>query len=351
MRAIAAVVIAGLLGVAVPVLAFASLVLPSPSGPYAVGRVTHDWTDAARAGRELKIIVWYPAALSRPTPLSPLVPDGWLPSREPDREWFARLAQPLAGARVHATPGAPLSPSPGGYPLLIMPPGLGRLVIEYTTIAEDLASHGYIVVGVMPSRRPSGQVKDELAAWVDDAGFVVNRFERLKGSDVPLGMLAGAFDMQSVGVFGHSFGGAVAVQACRRDGRFRAGVDIDGYPPSPDGLPPLAQPFMFIWSEAGEANARSSTARSDAEAIAVDHGYHILIRGTRHFNFSDHAAFQSSDEVAVGPIDGRRGLMITTNYIRAFFDRYLKGADAPLLSGPSPYTEVVRLRLADPVAP
>ncbi|HMH52770.1 MAG TPA: hypothetical protein VK548_21210, partial [Candidatus Acidoferrum sp.] len=238
MRAIAAVVMAAFLGVAVPLLAFASSVLPPPSGPYAVGRVTDDWTDAVRVGRELKIIVWYPAPRGGPATLSPILPDGWLPTWEPDRAVFVRLAQPLAAARVHARAGAPpaLSLSPGGFPLLIMLPGLGRLVIEYTTIAEDLASHGYVVVGVMPGRRPIGRFEDELPEGVDDAVFVVNRLERLKGSDVRLGMLVGAFDLQSVGVFGHSFGGAVAVQACRRDARFRAGVDIDGYPPSPDGL-------------------------------------------------------------------------------------------------------------------
>ena len=344
---------AGLLGVAVHLLAFASSVLPPPSGPYAVGRVTDDWTDAVRVGRELKIIVWYPAARSGPAALSPIVPDGWLPSWEPDRERFIRLAQPLAAARAHARAGAPLAfaLSPGGFPLLIMTPGLGRLAIEYTTIAEDLASHGYVVVGVMPSRRPIGRFEDELPEGVDDVVFVVNRLEGLNRGDVPLGMLVGGFDLQSVGVFGHSFGGAVAVQACRRDARFRAGVDIDGYPPSPDGLPPLTQPFMFIWSEAGEANARASKARSDAEAIAGVDGHHILIRGTNHFSFSDHAALQSTDPSALGPIDGRRALEITTHYLRAFFDRYVKGTEAPLLSRPSPYAEVVRLRLAAPVTP
>src|SRR5436190_15590453 len=47
-----------------------ALVLPPPTGPHAVGRVTYDWTDSARgdalaptpaAARELVVDVWYPA--------------------------------------------------------------------------------------------------------------------------------------------------------------------------------------------------------------------------------------------------------------------------------------------------
>ena len=40
-------------------------------------------------------------------------------------------------------------------------------------------------------------------------------------------------------------------------------------------------------------------------------------------------------EQALGPIDGRRALLMTTDYLRAFFDRYLKGSDEPLLKGPA----------------
>jgi hypothetical protein len=40
-------------------------------------------------------------------------------------------------------------------------------------------------------------------------------------------------------------------------------------------------------------------------------------------------------EQALGPMDGPRTLMITTDYLRAFFDRYLKGYGEPLLGGPA----------------
>ncbi len=43
----------------------------------------------------------------------------------------------------------------------------------------------------------------------------------------------------------------------------------------------------------------------------------------------------------LGPINGQRGLKISADYTRAFFDTYLKGSPSPLLQGSSSaYPEV-----------
>ncbi len=51
--------------------------------------------------------------------------------------WHSRSAS-------YALRGAP-------FPVLIFEPGLGRLIPNYTTLAEDLASRGYVVVGLNPT--------------------------------------------------------------------------------------------------------------------------------------------------------------------------------------------------------
>jgi predicted dienelactone hydrolase len=38
----------------------------------------------------------------------------------------------------------------GRFPVAILEPGMGFAAPQYTTIAENLASHGYLVVGVTP---------------------------------------------------------------------------------------------------------------------------------------------------------------------------------------------------------
>ena len=61
-----------------------------------------------------------------------------------------------------------------------------------------------------------------------------------------------------------------------------------------------------------------------------------MIKGARHFNFADYAVLYGpllKRRGSLGSLDGARGLNITTNYIRSFFDRYLLGGEAPLLDG------------------
>ncbi len=73
-------------------------------------------------------------------------------------------------------------------------------------------------------------------------------------------------------------------------------------------------------------------------------GYQWMIRGARHFNFTDNSVFYSpflALRGGLGPIDGRRFLTVAAAYIAAFFDHTLKGQAEPLISGPSPqYPEV-----------
>ncbi|GHO69804.1 hypothetical protein KSC_086960 [Ktedonobacter sp. SOSP1-52] len=45
----------------------------------------------------------------------------------------------------------PLATNQARYPVLIFSPGMGLLPTDYTTLIEDLVSHGYIVVGIAPT--------------------------------------------------------------------------------------------------------------------------------------------------------------------------------------------------------
>ena len=63
-----------------------TLVLPTPTGPYAVGRTEYDWTDQSRldplaphAGmkRELVVWVWYAALREPGAKIAPYLPPRW----------------------------------------------------------------------------------------------------------------------------------------------------------------------------------------------------------------------------------------------------------------------------------
>lgn len=80
-----------------------------------------------------------------------------------------------------------------------------------------------------------------------------------------------------------------------------------------------------------------------AESLA--NAYYVVVKGTRHFNYSDFSLFSPEYQKTgiLGPIEGERMERIISDYVLAFFDKYLKGKgkDTPLLRGPSTsYPEV-----------
>jgi predicted dienelactone hydrolase len=84
--------------------------------------------------------------------------------------------------------------------------------------------------------------------WTSDTAFLVSRWQYLNAAD-PSGKFAGRLDMQRLGMFGHSFGGATALQFCHDDPRCEAGIDIDGVPYGNVVQEGLEQPFLFLLSD------------------------------------------------------------------------------------------------------
>jgi len=240
------------------------------------------------------------------------------------------------------------------------------LTTDFTTLAEDLASHGFVVVGfdapyrtgvvVFPdgrvvrrppaynpeTLRPADQdrlIERLLPMWSGDAQFVVGQLERLNTAD-PSGRLTGRLDLRRLGMFGHSFGGATALQFCHDDARCKAGIDIDGDPYGSVVREGLTQPFMFLLSDHGDLtapDAREVFAKIQSIYNRLPNGKLLLmIRGTNHFSFSDQILLKSHYvvrllEFLLGGINERRGLAITCAYVHTFFDVYLKNEPARLL--------------------
>src|SRR3984957_11715443 len=210
--------------------------LPQPTGPFAVGRVTYDWKDARHT--ELLAWIWYPAAPTQPSqPTSDYLPPSWRSAVEHQRGKLLTdfLTRDLSRVRTHSLHDAEVSTQQPSYPVVLMRAGLSGLVTGYTSLAEDLASHGYVVVGFDAPHRssvvvfPDGRVIERapqnnldaldgpeqeqralelVQAWSADIGFALDQLERLNESD-PSGKFRGRLDLQRVGVFGHSLGGEI----------------------------------------------------------------------------------------------------------------------------------------------
>ncbi|HTT60378.1 MAG TPA: hypothetical protein VMG35_01005 [Bryobacteraceae bacterium] len=373
-----------------------AITLPEPTGPFAVGRAMYDWADLKTldtlapvpgARRELLVWIWYPAAAAPShAGTSDYLPAPVRAEVERDRGTLISrfLTRDLAKVHAHSFPDAGVSPRQRSYPVVIMRAGASAGVWNYSVLAGELASHGYVVVGLDAPYRtnvvvfPDGRVMRRapqnnpercldlagpqqavcvnrlLTAWTADMAFVLDRLEQLNNSPTS-GRFAGRLDMTRVGVFGHSFGGAEAAQFCHDDSRCGAGIDVDGAPFGSVITEGIHRPFMFILSdhsrEAGPESARIMAGiQSIYDRLPADGRLRVSIRGANHFLFSDDGALLKSHIVlralrvaGIVGIDGRRQLAVTAYCLRAFFDAYLRTAPGSRLEIGSPLYPEIRV--------
>ena len=371
--------------------------LPTPTGQFAVGRAILDWTDSLTsdtlapvqgAKRELLVWMWYPAVAGGSAVMDEYLPRKLRPKAEDTggANIWTLLTRDPSNIRGHSIRDPDVLPQARSYPVVIFRAGASSGVLNYSTLVEDLASHGYVVVGFDAPYRtgrvifPDGRmmfrteknnpetcvvsdraqmercVSRVMTAWTSDIAFVLDRLARLNASD-STGKFTGRLDMTRVGVFGHSLGGAVAAQFCHEDSRCKAGIDIDGAPHGSVIQAGLRQPFMFLLSDHGhESDSASNQIRADIQSmydrIPPDRRLSVTIRGAFHYMFSDDGAVMKSSVVrdllrVFGRLgmSGRRQLAVTAYCVRTFFDAYLKGegASRPSIASPLyPETQVLQ---------
>ncbi|WP_161487919.1 hypothetical protein [Paenibacillus glacialis] len=147
-----------------------------PAGPYGIGTVAYHWIDnthketstlvAARAKRELKVRIWYPASKEAKGTRAPYVPDSKVYTEAFQQE--SGLPQlfltSLGQARTHAVEHTALSDAEAAYPVIIFSHGFRGFESQNMFQVKQLVSHGYIVAGInhtydsMASIFPDGRV-------------------------------------------------------------------------------------------------------------------------------------------------------------------------------------------------
>ena len=381
----------------------ARLTLPPPTGRYQVGTVSLDLVDRSRPNpwaasppyRELMVSLWYPAGHARRYPLAPQM----LPAAA------AHFGSPAgAGSQLYGIPpgsvdwaatltsghqGAPLARHRRRLPVVLFSPGAEDPRTWETTLVQDLASRGYIVVTIdhtydsseveFPGGRVVGTLWPEwfaraqhdffplakkiLAVRIADTRFVLDELMALdaggnpdaEGRPLPRG-LSGALDMRHAGMFGVSLGGIITPETMYEDPRIRAGIDIGGTVESPLiphalRLWPVAQhglgrPFMFM----GDPRTDHNSVPSWQALWTRSPGWHadLTLKGASGENsYKDLVPLapqiarqlglpESFVTGAIGTIDPARAIAAEEAYVSAFFGRWLRGLPGHLLDGPSP---------------
>ena len=323
------------LAVAVPTCARGQGTLKAPTGPFRVGTIRVIAVDSSRAelsaagtsdARRLVVQVWYPAQPTGRERRAPYVLE--LDQVAAD---LAEAVPEVAFGKVHTSALVDAVPIAGHFPLVIFSHGMNSARYFYTTLLQDLASHGFVVAAVdhpfwalttafdtshgvalaasmasrdhLTSDQIDGYMEDGVGLMAEDQAFVAERFPTL----VP--RLHQAVDGMPVGVAGHSMGGMAATLACSRFRVFAACASLDGLVWAREGVTPIgepanpvAKPFLlltspqFLPSDLSTAVARYRRAWRDPQLCLVPDGRHNSasdlprLRGTATTPEADRAA-------------------------------------------------------------
>ncbi|GAA1979661.1 alpha/beta hydrolase family protein [Kitasatospora viridis] len=338
----------------------AHAVLPRPTGPYAVGRdVLHlvdqdrpdPWVPSA-GPRQLMVSMYYPAKPDTGGPAPYMTPEAARLLLDAKLPGNSIPTDALAGVGDWSRTDA--RPQPGRFPLVLLSPGFTMPRASLTSLAEDLASRGYVVALVDHTYENTGTTFPDgqtLTCAICDApppvglpGIETSRatdlsfvVDQLTAHPHPAWQYSRMIDEQRIGVAGQSLGGATAVPALATDARIRAGVNLDGtmfYPVPADGLG--GKPFLMI-NHPLPGGAEDPTW-TDAWAKLDGWKRWLTFAGSDHETFTDDQLLLNDFGYPNPPgntLPAERGIQLTREYVAAFFDLQLKGIPQPLLDGPT----------------
>ncbi|WP_441249096.1 alpha/beta hydrolase family protein [Kitasatospora sp. McL0602] len=333
--------------------------LPRPTGQYAVGREILHLVDKDRpdpwvpsAGpRQLMVSMYYPArpGTGGPAPYMTLgAAQAMLDLKLPGT---TVTAEQLTETRTWSHTDA--RPQPGRYPLVLLSPGFTMPRTELTSLAEDLASRGYVVALVDHTYENAGTTfpdgKTLTCAICDtppaggpgvieqsrakDMSFVI---DELTGHHQPAWKYAHMIDPGRIGMAGHSIGGAAASTTMAADKRVLAGVNLDGTMFEPVPAAGLGgRPFLMVNHDLG---GEQDPSWVDAWAKLDGWKRWITVAGSNHGSFTDIPVLAEKVGIPSPPgttIGAERSVQLTRSYVAAFFDQQLRGIPQPLLDGPS----------------
>lgn len=399
-------------GLAIVVTTTLSVLLPvfrfdAPTGPYDIGTVTYHWVDAARTEvfnadakthRELMVQIWYPAKHDAALQQAVYMPeaDAFAAAQGKMHHWPAFLLGHLKYVITYGQLAAKVSEDKPRFPVLIFLEGITGYREMNNFQVQELVSRGYVVVAidqpyvaasvVFPDgRQIAGLSKDQMNSllqqsitptemvpilngtefkegiipyFAQDVVFALDQLATLNNAG-PNGILNGRLDIDRSGIFGVSFGGIVAGEACRIDRRLRACLVMDAPMTARVVSDGLQQPAMWItrdaqtmqnegWSQF-DIEQHQTTMRAVFNKLTRD-GYFVQVSGMFHVNLTDVPYFSPLlrwhgifGPMVTGPIDATRAHEIINAYTVAFFDRYLAGPPSTILDGAGEHFTEVRL--------
>lgn len=326
-----------------------SLTLPGPTGPYPVGTTELHLVDRDRTDpwtgkpRELMVSLWYPAL--RNGPRAPQFPPAVA-------DWYDENAGvppgsvDFAGTVTHSRVGA--TRLPGRWPVVLYSPGGRQSRFLGTTLVEDLASRGYLVIGMDHTPVSPVQFPDRLELPQPGADSAQIMRERVRDTSFVLDR----FGLREVGMVGHSMGGFTTAEAMVVDPRIVAGVNLDGSMDPRYGQAAttgVTRPFMLMGGGLSSGAPHNHVHSDDWGAFwAASTGWKrdVYLPAAEHLSFTDAQVMLPQVDgdftAAIGTIAPARSLAAQRKYVAAFFDLHLRGRPTTVFDRPAfPEVELV----------
>jgi hypothetical protein len=317
-----------------------------------------DWADTTREEpgteapddiRQIPVQIWYPAAAGATGEAA-----SYRPRVEAFREvWGDESVDFFNSVRTSWITEAPVSPD-GPFPVFVFSHGWSARSSSHGTFLSNLASHGYIVVGINHpflgrvalasgevTEPNDGQFEDQASAnrfYAEDVMFVLDQVSELNRDD-PDGRFTKAIDIGRIGAGGHSSGFPAVSGAAVTDARIKALISFDAGVPKIVRREGLDVPILLFRGETdsytdlffrGE-NVHPKGTIYDVDFFRVHRGdfYDVVILGTTHSSVYDEYLFA---ETTVERDQSTLNHNTFAAYAVAFLDQVLKGQDSPLFA-------------------
>ncbi len=360
--------------------------LPETSGSYNVGLsklylkvedrseiTTEDPTDK----RELMVNVWYPTE-SNITGNEQYLPDV-------EREGFAmKYGLPSKAFNyldnISTQHQLDAEPANGEFPVLVFSPGYYTPASGYLTMIEELVSHGFVIFNLITPHETMGleypdgrkvffnqtfnesnswnwnnevakavetlqNASNESVAreatqrivnsyggdivkrWALDITNLIDELPRLN-SDTSF-PLTGQLNLDQLATYGHSIGGAAAVEAAIFDERIKAAINLDGSQWGSLMNNPLNKPGALISSNA--TDDRPDPNQYIFQASIGPDFHNLVLDKTGHSNFSDIPFMINVSQLnEAGSLDPELAVKSTNQFLISFFSKYLLGLEIDL---------------------
>lgn len=359
------------------------VLIPKPDGPYDVGLgdtklvdlSRNDALEASPEKRKIMISLFYPVEKDKCWRICPVE---YMPAFTAN---YTELLLNLAGFNIPEGTVKDIKlqvcckPNSGGpkkeykYPVVLYSPGLGATRLDYSCIAQALASAGFIVATIDHSHDSRiiefpGETKpvygdiitsDDvetnpkfLNVRVDDLEFVRKALQNPAVVKKLIPDAKEGLDTRKIAVCGHSLGGTTAVRILNRGGQYVAACNFDGPQARVDELKSIWQPVLlfgtaepFYHNSTNEPTWVKLLPRLKGwwREMGLKNSTHPVFCDTPFLFYQLHKQGVSFNtgavEQFVGYLDGATSFKIVTFFQKVFMEYSLKQGSTTFLDHPN----------------